>query len=93
MDDSPDDEERAEPEYARGDDENQAAGASAVASFGLAGGSFGVSPASGIGPWSGNKKANLCYIDESLFRAPIAQSDRASDFGSEGWEFESLWAH
>src|SRR5262249_32239113 len=25
--------------------------------------------------------------------APIAQLDRASDFGSEGWGFESLWAH
>ena len=25
--------------------------------------------------------------------APIAQLDRASDYGSEGREFESLWAH
>ena len=25
--------------------------------------------------------------------APIAQLDRASDFGSEGWGFDSLWAH
>ena len=25
--------------------------------------------------------------------APIAQLDRASDYGSEGWEFESSWAH
>src|SRR6476620_2593727 len=25
--------------------------------------------------------------------APVAQSDRASDFGSEGWGFESLRAH
>ena len=25
--------------------------------------------------------------------APIAQLDRASDFGSEGWGFDSLWVH
>ena len=25
--------------------------------------------------------------------APIAQLDRASDYGSEGWRFESSWAH
>ena len=25
--------------------------------------------------------------------APIAQLDRASDYGSEGWGFDSLWAH
>jgi hypothetical protein len=30
---------------------------------------------------------------DCLRSAPIAQSDRASDFGSEGWGFESLWAH
>lgn len=24
--------------------------------------------------------------------APIAQLDRASDYGSEGWKFESFWA-
>src|SRR3989337_987233 len=28
-----------------------------------------------------------------LFPAPVAQLDRASDFGSEGWGFESLPAH
>jgi hypothetical protein len=27
------------------------------------------------------------------FRAPVAQLDRASAFGAEGWEFESLRAH
>ena len=25
-------------------------------------------------------------------KAPIAQLDRASDYGSEGWRFESFWA-
>ena len=25
--------------------------------------------------------------------APVAQLDRASDFGSEGWGFESLWVY
>ncbi len=28
----------------------------------------------------------------SIF-APIAQLDRVSDYESEGWGFESLWAH
>lgn len=28
----------------------------------------------------------------SFTGAPIAQSDRALDFESRGWEFESLWA-
>ena len=28
-----------------------------------------------------------------VFRAPVAQLDRASAFGAEGWEFESLRAH
>lgn len=27
-----------------------------------------------------------------LFEAPVAQLDRASDFGSDGWGFESLQA-
>ncbi len=27
----------------------------------------------------------------SLLNGPIAQLDRASDFESEGWAFESLW--
>jgi hypothetical protein len=27
-----------------------------------------------------------------LTHAPVAQLDRASDFGSEGWGFKSLWA-
>jgi hypothetical protein len=26
-------------------------------------------------------------------KAPIAQLDRASVFGTEGWGFKSLWAH
>ncbi len=25
--------------------------------------------------------------------APIAQLDRAADYGSAGWEFKSLWVH
>jgi hypothetical protein len=28
-----------------------------------------------------------------MLPAPVAQSDRASAFGAEGWEFESLRAH
>ena len=31
-------------------------------------------------------------IDAALRAAPVAQLDRASDFGSEGWGFESLRA-
>ena len=34
--------------------------------------------------------------EESLplrHNAPIAQLDRASDCGSEGWQFNSAWAH
>ncbi len=27
------------------------------------------------------------------FNAPVAQLDRASDYGSEGWEFESFRAY
>jgi hypothetical protein len=27
------------------------------------------------------------------FSAPIAQLDRAPDYGSGGWGFESLWVH
>ena len=29
----------------------------------------------------------------STVHAPIAQLDRVSDYESEGWGFESLWAH
>jgi hypothetical protein len=29
-------------------------------------------------------------VDRWKFDAPVAQLDRASDFGSEGWGFESL---
>ncbi len=29
----------------------------------------------------------------ALFHAPIAQLDRASAYGAEGWGFDSLWAH
>ena len=32
------------------------------------------------------------YCINYLFHAPVAQLDRASDFGSEGWGFESLQA-
>ncbi len=28
-----------------------------------------------------------------VFHAPIAQLDRASAYGAEGWGFDSLWAH
>ena len=28
-----------------------------------------------------------------LYTAPIAQLDRASDYGSEGWEFDSSWVY
>ena len=34
------------------------------------------------------------YIEENpKANAPIAQLDRASDYGSEGWRFKSFWAH
>ena len=29
----------------------------------------------------------------SFYYAPIAQLDRAFDYESKGWEFESLWVH
>jgi hypothetical protein len=32
------------------------------------------------------------FNDRSYADAPVAQLDRASDFGSEGWGFESLQA-
>ena len=36
------------------------------------------------------------YINRSIYayhkeKVPIAQLDRASDYGSEGWEFKSSW--
>ena len=31
----------------------------------------------------------MCYF----FFAPIAQLDRALDYGSRGWGFDSLWAY
>ncbi len=31
-------------------------------------------------------------VPPAVFRAPIAQLDRASDYGSEGWGFKSSWA-
>ena len=34
--------------------------------------------------------ARLLCIFRQPIAAPVAQLDRASDFGSEGWEFESL---
>ena len=33
----------------------------------------------------------MCQI--YILHAPIAQLDRASGFGPEGWGFESSWAH
>lgn len=34
------------------------------------------------------------FIEENpKANAPIAQLDRASDYGSEGWRFKSFWAH
>ena len=35
----------------------------------------------------------LGYYFTLNFHASIAQLDRASDFGSEGWGFDSLWAY
>ncbi len=36
----------------------------------------------------------LYYNDSALGNsAPIAQLDRALDYGSRGWGFESLWAY
>ena len=34
---------------------------------------------------------SLVYFTSKI--APIAQLDRASDFESEGWGFDSLWVH
>ena len=40
------------------------------------------------------KKGFIFYstIEKCMACAPIAQLDRASDYGSEGWGFESSWA-
>ena len=32
-------------------------------------------------------------VASTIIDAPIAQLDRVSDYESEGWGFESLWAH
>ena len=37
-------------------------------------------------------RAAACPPFVSTIEAPVAQLDRASDYGSEGWEFESLRA-
>jgi hypothetical protein len=39
-----------------------------------------------------NAKQNLFPPPISKGKVPVAQPDRASDFGSEGWGFESLQA-
>ena len=39
-----------------------------------------------------NSTFTLLMVQSSL-NGPIAQLDRASDFESEGWAFESLWDH
>jgi|YelNatPaOPRAMG01_1025707.scaffolds.fasta_scaffold00070_68 hypothetical protein len=46
-----------------------------------------------------NAELNYIYIPVTQYpgifgkKAPVAQLDRASDYGSEGWGFESLRAH
>ena len=35
----------------------------------------------------------MLYLCPAFKHAPIAQLDRASDYGSEGWAFESLWVY
>jgi hypothetical protein len=39
------------------------------------------------------KKALIGSREPGLRFAPIAQMDRASDYGSEGWGFNSSWAY
>jgi hypothetical protein len=40
-----------------------------------------------------NSNLRVWYLDFGILsRVPVAQPDRASDFGSEGWGFESLQA-
>ena len=36
---------------------------------------------------------NYNIINLRFGNAPIAQLDRALDYGSKGWGFDSLWAH
>ena len=43
--------------------------------------------------WLDSLKFRLAADRLDKYFAPIAQLDRASDFGSEGWGFNSLWAH
>ena len=38
------------------------------------------------------KAAGYVYLGPVIY-APIAQLDRASDYGSEGWGFDSSWAY
>src|SRR6201999_3450469 len=38
-------------------------------------------------------RAAARYTREVALRAPLAQLDRAADFGSAGWGFDSLRAH
>ena len=35
----------------------------------------------------------VMHLKECLGFAPIAQLDRALDYGSKGWGFDSLWAY
>ncbi len=39
------------------------------------------------------RKAAHDLISDSLENAAVAQLDRASDYGSEGWEFDPLQLH
>jgi hypothetical protein len=48
--------------------------------------------------WSGNDYYFASLVEArcrilAIITAPIAQLDRASAFGAEGWGFESLWVH
>ena len=40
-----------------------------------------------------SQSSNRGSNPRSATKAPIAQLDRASDYGSEGWGFKSSWAH
>lgn len=42
---------------------------------------------------SSNRGSNPRSATNIIIQAPIAQLERASDYGSEGWGFKSSWAH
>lgn len=47
----------------------------------------------GLNPHRGSESRSLRLPPFYLLFAPMAQLDRAVDYGSTGWGFESLWAH